>query len=140
MTIGLLSSLRTARLELISNAIDNDADEYDTGNLLIYSGTRPSTGDPIDEYENVELVNFSLPYPCGSIYGNILTFSAVDTVLGLEDGIASWARIVDANGDFVMDLSVTDQAGNGDIKLSSLVIVKDSEIYVVSAALTEGNP
>ncbi len=140
MTIGLSSSLRTARLELVRDGIDHGGDEYWAGHLIVYSGTRPDTGQPIDEYENIELLNIPLPYPCGTIDDNVLTFSPIDSVLGLSTGTASWARIVDADEEFVMDLSVSTESGNGEVKLSTLSIIEDAEIDILEASLTEGNP
>ena len=139
MTIGIDMDLRDARLLLIQEAIDFEADEYNTGKLRIYSGERPDTGAEPDEYDNVLLAEFNLPYPCGSITEGILTFNEIISVYGLVNGVASWGRIVDADDAFIMDLSVTSILGNGDIKIDDVNIVINVLIICSLASLIEGN-
>ena len=139
MTIGLNASMRTARLQLILDAIDADMDEYSTpSKLLIYSGERPSTGGSVDEYDPF-LAEFALPHPCGSIINNVLHFSIIDDVAASVSGTATWGRIVDSNDDFIMDLSVSNFTGSGDIKLDSVNIIQGENIHCNSAIITEGN-
>jgi hypothetical protein len=139
MTIGLDTTIRTNRLQTVLDAIDFEADEYDAAHLLIYSGTRPVTGEAIDEYENDLLVDFILPFPCGTITNNVLTFGTVADSLGLVEATASWARKIDSNGTFIADLSVTDTNGSGDIKINSLSIFVGVAVSFVSGTITEGN-
>lgn len=139
MTIGIGIDLRNARLLLIQNAIDDGADEYNTGKLRIYSGTRPATGEAIDEYENTLLAEFVLSYPCGSITEGILTFNEIADVLALVSDTAVWGRIVDVSDVFVMDLSVTSLAGSGDIKMDSIEFSAGSTVHCLSGVITEGN-
>lgn len=138
MSIGLKSSIRTARLQLILDAIDAGADEYDPSKLLIYSGERPSTGGLVDEYD-VVLVEFNLAYPCGSIINNSLCFDGIADVVASGSGLAIWGRIIDSEDNFVMDLSVTNYTGSGDIKLDSTTIVQGENVHCSSATITEGN-
>ncbi len=139
MTIGLLDTLRSDRLQLILDAIDATSDEYEGAHLLIYSGDRPTTGGAIDEYDNILLAKFALPFPCGTITNCVLTLGSVGNVVGLDNGNASWARITDAVGNFVMDLSVTVTGGGGDIIISSVSIVTDGIVKFLSGTITEGN-
>jgi hypothetical protein len=142
MTIGLNTIIRTARLQSVLDALDFEADEYDSAHLLIYSGDRLPTGEAIDEYDeygNDLLVDFSLNYPSGSITNNVLTFGVVDSVLGLIHGTAVWARLIDSNGDFVVDLSVSDTNGTGDVKIDSLEIFVGVAVNFVGGSITEGN-
>lgn len=138
--IGLSSTIRNDRLQIVLDAIDSGADEYDTALLWIFSGERPATGEAVDEYENELLVEFVLPFPCGTITDNVLTFDSVADSLGIIYGIASWARIVDSSGNFVMDLSVSDLSGNGDVKIDYLEIFEDNVVHCESITITEGNP
>ena len=139
MTIGISTTLRNSRLQLLLDAIDNGADEYNSAHLLIYSGDRPATGEAIDEYDNILLVSFSLLFPCGSITGGILTFGALVDVLGLDDGTATWARITDEGDVFVADLSVTNEVGSGDVKINDTAIVVGGTVHCTAASITEGN-
>ena len=141
MTIGLSTTLRSNRLQVFLETVDHASDEYDSAHLFIYSGDRPVTGGAVDEYDNTLLLDFLFPFPCGSISNGILTFGTIEDVYGLSAGVPSWARIVDADENFVADLSVTNLIGNGDVKLDSLTL----EIFVgglvkcTVATMTEGN-
>lgn len=141
MSIGFDTDLRNARALAIVAAIDAGADEYDSGHLLIYSGERPDTGYDIDEYDNELLVDFFLPFPCGTVSNGVLTFDAIEDVISLAEGVAAWARITDADGNFVMDMSVTDTEGSGDVKVDSTGanITDDTTISCSVATITEGN-
>jgi len=140
MTIGLSLDLRNDRLQIILDAIDNYGDEYEGGHLLIFGGDRPETGEEyLDEYDNDLLADFSLPWPCGSVSDGVLIFESMADTVGLLTGTASWARIVDALGNFVMDLSVTSTYGGGDVKINSLDIEVGLPIECTSASITEGN-
>jgi hypothetical protein len=139
MTIGLSIAMRDERLQLILDAIDFGADEYDTAHLLIYSGERPVTGGVPDEYDNVLLVNFPLSYPCGTITDGVLEFNTIEDVNSLAYGAAVWARITDSSDTFVADLSVTSLTGGGDILIDGTEIFADTLVTCVVATITEGN-
>lgn len=139
MTIGILLALRNSRLQLILDAMDAASDEYEGAHLLLYSGDRPATGEVIDEYENELLVDFVLPFPSGTITNGVLTLGSVADTVGLAAGTVAWARITDANDTFVMDLSVTVPAGNGDVKISSVTTIIGGVVRVISGIITEGN-
>lgn len=140
MTIGISTAMRNSRLQLILDAIDAESDEYSSAHLLIYSGTKPATGEILDEYDDpVLLADFVLPYPCGTITDGVLTFETIEDVVGLANGISSWARITDADDVFVMDLTVTDYFGNGDVKVDNLQVYEDAAVHCTIAVITEGN-
>jgi len=139
MTIGLSTTLRNARLQHILDAIDAGGDEYGGGHFLIYSGDRPATGVAIDEYENILLLNFALSWPCGSITDGVLTFGAVGSVVGLAEGVATFARLVDEGDLFVADLSVSVVGGVGEVQLDYTDIHVGTVVNCVSAVITEGN-
>jgi hypothetical protein len=142
MTIGINSTLRDARLTLILDAIDDDGT---AGKLTIYSGTRPATGAEPDEYDNLALVVFDLDYPCGTITNGVLAFSPIsddeyDFSEAINTGIAEWGRITTTSDIFVMDLSVTDLFGSGDIKIDSTEIYEGNNVFCYNASINEGNP
>jgi hypothetical protein len=139
MTIGLNSVLRDARLQIVLDAIDDGADEYSSQLLTIYDSDRPATGGAVDEYD-LALAEFLLPYPCGTITDGVLTFDTIADVVAIGTGSAKWARITDAGNSFVMDLSVSNLTGSGDVKLDSLSIELGNTVHCHSAILTEGNP
>jgi len=141
MSIGFDEDLRNTRASAIASAIDAGGDEYDSGHLLIYSGDRPDTGDHIDEYDNELLVEFVFPFPCGTVSAGVLTFDTIADATSVAAGTATWARITDADDVFVMDLSVTDTGGSGDVKVATTgaVITDNTIISCTVATITEGN-
>jgi len=139
MTIGISTTLRNSRLQLVLDAIDDGADEYSTASLLIYSGDRPATGEAIDEYDNILLVDFPLGFPSGTITDGILTFEEIADQIAIAYGIAEWARIVDMDGTFVADLLVTNEAGSGDVKINDTEVFEGGIVHCHTASITEGN-
>ena len=138
MTIGLDVDVRNSRLQKIIDAIDAEGDEYEAGSLTIYAGTRPATGAALDEYD-VALVKFALPIPCGTISGGVLTFNAIPDAYAIATEEATWARITDADDNFVADLSATDYLGGGDVRIDDVNIEVGGLIHCIAATITEGN-
>ena len=141
MSIGFDTDLRNNRALAIVAAIDAGVDEYSSGHLFIYSGERPATGEAVDEYDNELLVDFLFSFPCGTVSNGILTFGTIQDVESAAAGIATWARITDTDDVFVMDLSVTDTEGSGDVKIDSTgaEIVDGILVRCTVATITEGN-
>ena len=136
MTIGINADIRNSRLQLILDAIGDGADEYGAGKLQLYSGTRPATGGSIGAC--VLLAEYNFSNPCGTITSGVLTFDTLEDAMGIAAGNASWARIIDNDGDFVMDLSVGGLSGT-DVIMDSVVIEIGSPITCTLATITEGN-
>lgn len=134
MALGILESIRTARSQLIVDAIDGGAG---AGKLQLYNGTRPATGAAITTETLLGTLTFS--DPCGVSASGVLTFSAVTDGTALATNTISWARIVDSTDAFVLDLSCTATGGGGDIEFSSLAVVEFGAITVTGGAFTEGN-
>ena len=87
-----------------------------TGALLaLYSSVRPASGAAAG---GPVMATFTFAKPAGTIASGILTLAAVADVLIMESGIALWGRITVA-GFHEMDVSVSDPAGAGTIKLST---------------------
>lgn len=138
MTIKLATAIRNSRADVIATAIDAGS----TGGMLtIYSGTRPATpGGAIDPFTNLVLGELTFSDPCKSSVDNgVLTFASIaQDASANNSGTATWARITNSDGGFVMDLDVTNNSGNGDIKLNSTDIIQGGPISIISASLTEG--
>ncbi|QIG70382.1 hypothetical protein EVB87_282 [Rhizobium phage RHph_N28_1] len=114
------------------------------GKLIIYSGTRPAQANAAPSGATV-LVTFILGDPAfaaAATVGNNATASAnsVSPVQAVANGTASFFRIVDSDDNPVLDGSVTDTSGNGDLKLSTTAIVTGIDVSVVSltASMPEG--
>jgi len=134
--------LSAAAAVAAANAV---VDLIDTGtpasNLIIYSGTEPA--GPADAITTqTELVVFDLPDPAfgnavDTVPGGTATAAAVTAVAAALTGTASWFRIVDGDDLVVLQGSVTDTAGGGDLKVSSTSIVAGIEVSVISLTYTQ---
>lgn len=134
MTVGIVTATRNARLDLIKTAIDAGAG---AGLLRIYDGTRPATGGTATTL--LAELTFSDPSAAAASSG-VLTFSAITADSSANaTGTATWARVVDSTGAFVLDMSVTASGGGGDLQLNSTSITSGQNVSCSSATLTEGN-
>jgi hypothetical protein len=136
MAIGYSTTVRTARLQAVADAINGGAG---AGVLRFYDGTRPATGGTVTNL----LAEVTLADPVHeSNSGGVLT---LDFNPDLQDasanasGTATWARITDSTGTFVMDLSVTASGGGGDIELSTNVLVAGGVVLITAGTITAGN-
>lgn len=134
MTLGFSSTLRNARLDAITAAIDGGAG---AGLLRIYDGARPATGGAATNL--LAELTLSDPSAAGAAAG-VLTLSAVTSDASANaTGTATWFRIVTSAGTFVMDGSVTASGGGGDIELNTTSIVAAATVAVTGGTITEGN-
>lgn len=137
----------------ISNALaiiacDALVDQIDSGSsgaakLQIYDGAKPATLADAITTQNV-LVEFDLPNPAfaGAVEGAngaTATANAVTDTVALADGEATFFRIINRDGEAVLQGDVTDVGGNGDLKLSSISIITGIEVVVVSLTATMPN-
>lgn len=136
MAVGYATTLRSNRMTQVINAIDAGAS---TGKLRIYTATRPATGAAITT--QTLLAELSFADPCGTVTNGVLTFSALTADSSADaTGTAAWARVVDSDGNFVMDMSVTATGGGGDIELNTTSILQNGLVQgTATRTLTEGN-
>jgi hypothetical protein len=134
MAVIIAQATARATLALIHDTIDAGAGP---GNLLIYSGTRPASPEAAVPGASVLLVDFELADPAFAVptmVGSTATANAnaVAPVNGAANGTATWFRITDSDGVARIDGSVTDQTGNGDLKLATTTIVAAVPVTVVA--------
>jgi hypothetical protein len=133
MTMGFATTLRTSRADAIKTAIDAGAG---AGLIRIYDGARPATGGTATTL----LAELTCTDPCstGAVAG-VLTLSAINSDASANaTGTATWARIVDSSGTFVLDMSVSTAAA--DCNLNSTSIATGITVAITSCVITEGNP
>ena len=134
MTMGLLSTLRDSRLQIISDAIDAGATG---GTLKIYDGVRPATGGAVTTL--LATLTFDVT-SASTITAGVLTFDTItDDSSADATGTASWARCADSDTTFVCDLSVGATGSGEDIELDSVSIVAGTTVSVTSGTITAGN-
>lgn len=133
MSIGYATTVRTNRMTQVLNAMDAG-----TGAALIryYDGVRPSTGGTATTL----LAELTCTDPVGTVTNGVLTFSAITKDPSANNsGNVAWFRIVDSDINFVLDGSVTEVGGGGDIEVVSTTIVAGAEVSLISAVLTDGS-
>lgn len=137
MAIKLDTTVRNSRASVIASAIDAGSAG---GYLRIYNGTRPATGGGAIQTQTL-LAQLQFSTTCAPAPQNgILTFSAITPEdAALAGGTATWARIVDSDETFVLDMDVGLTNSSADLKLNSVDIIAGGPVSIVSATITEGN-
>lgn len=148
-TLGLSDTLRTARAQKIIDAINTGTG---TGTLELYSAPKPMKGAAITSQTKAGTLTFA--EPAGTISNGVLTFSTMtDDSNADETCWIRWARVLDGDGAFVMDLDVSETDGtlrasdgtsegtntNAIIKMASAHVYQGGVLHMTSAVLTEGN-
>ena len=133
MALGFATTLRTARASQIVAAIDAGAG---AGKLRLYNGTRPATGGAVTTL----LAELTFSDPCGTVTSGVLTFSGIASDASADNtGTATWFRIVDSTGAFVLDGTITVTGGGGDITMTSTSIQAGVTVDGTSLVFTEDN-
>lgn len=114
MSLSISTALAAARIAATRDFIDLGTAH---GRIRFYGNTQPAAGATPGASPLAEI---TLAKPCGSITDAVLTLAQNDTAgdLILLNGAAIWARVVNGNGDFVMDGDVSDEAGDGAFKVA----------------------
>ena len=128
MTMGLASTLRTARAQEIIDAAGTGA------KLRLYNGSRPATGGSATTLL-AEMVWTG--EAIGSVSNGVITLNVPDAATGVGDSTATWARIVTSANAFVADMSVG--TSGADLNLNTTTISTGVAVSVTSGTITEGN-
>lgn len=133
--IGLSTTIRNDRAQVILDAIDAGAG---AGEIRIYSGTQPATGDALGG-TNVLLGTIVLSDPAGTIANGVLTFSPMsDDTSADADGTITWVRIVDSDGNFCVDMDAGISGSGATVVFTSVTVVTGGIIRMLSGSFTEG--
>jgi hypothetical protein len=136
MNIKLATTIRSARITLVRDALDANASP---GYFELYTGTQPATGGAAITTQ-IKLGTLTLSKPCGTISNGVLTFDAIaDDAAADDSGQIAWARFYDGGGNFVMDGDCGDNSSNALVKFNSLNVLQGGLIEILSGSLTEGN-
>ena len=132
MTLGIVTAVRNAGLDAINTAMNAGAG---AALLRVYDGTRPATGGAATTLL-AELTCTDPAAPAAS--SGVLTFSAITQDSSANaSGTATWCRIVDSTGAFVLDGSVG--TSGADYNLNTVTITAGVAVSCTSATLTAGN-
>lgn len=133
MAAGFATSLRTNRATQILNAMDAGSAG---AKIRLYNGTRPATGGTVTTL----LAELTCATTSGTVTNGVFTLGAITQDSSADaTGTATWARIVDSDGNFVMDVSVTATGGGGDITMGSTSLIAGVPVAAISFVITEGN-
>lgn len=104
------------------------------GKLRIYDGTMPA---PASAAAGTLCVEITLDDPAwGSPTAGAAPLSDLDPVNWSADGSVDYFRVVDSDGNLVLQGDVTVTAGTGSLKLSSITAVTGSPVDVQSLTVT----
>lgn len=134
MGIIIAQSLALELVDAIHARLDGGAAG---GQLRVYSGVRPANPEAAVPGASVLLVEFELADPAfqpAAMVGTVASANAFPITAqdGLANGTATWFRMTDDNNLAVFDGSVSDQTGNGDLKLATTTIQAAVPVTVVS--------
>lgn len=133
MAVGYSTDVRNARLQAVADAINGGSG---AGKLRVYDGARPATGGTVTNL----LVEFTLPNPFeDSISGGVLTAAAISPATASGTGTATWFRIIDGDGTFVLDDDVGGTGSGKALELSSTSISSGQTVTIDSLTITAGN-
>lgn len=134
MAITISTAARNAAADAIVDLIDAGAG---AGALLIYDGTRPAGPDTAVTTQT-KLLEIELNEPAFGAATN--GAAALDTnglsSTGEANGTASWFRLVDSDGNGVIDGSVTATGGGGDLTLNTTTISIGLTVEITSGQIT----
>lgn len=103
--------------------------------LRIYGAPQPDPGDAPGAAPL--LAEIGLAKPCGTVAANVLSLvTAAPSTLVTSSGTAAWARLVNGNGDWSDDLSVSTVGGGAEVELSTLTLFAGGSVVLASAVLS----
>lgn len=132
MSTILALHVRHANARHVGSIADLDTG---TGNaaVRIYGGTRPGT--PADVPGSAMLTQISLTKPCGTVTDGLLTLTQLEDGLIAETGIATWARVVNGNGDTAFDCDAGEGVGGWVVQLAQAQLYAGGSARIISAIL-----
>lgn len=138
MAISISNTAAMAALAAFTGQVDLGAP---ASTLVIYGGAAPASVNVAIGAQPV-LVTFALPDPAFGAPvnlnpGAIATANAIASVVATGTAAATFWRMIDGDGKAVLQGSVSDTAGNGDLKLSSTAIITGIDVTVVSLTVTQ---
>jgi len=132
MALAFSTTLRNSRADLIDDAANGGAG---AALIRIYDGSRPATGGTATTL----LAELTASDPMfGAASSGAITASAITADSSANaTGTATWFRVVDSAGTFVMDGSVG--TSGSDLNLNSTSISTGQNVSITSFVITEGN-
>jgi hypothetical protein len=136
MTVGISTSVKNSALAGIRSLIDAGSGP---GKIRLYNAPRPGTGVAIttqtllSELDLVDTAPGSFADPSG---GSMTLRLPVQDPSANATGTAVWARLVDSDGNFVMDIDVGDLLSAAELKLPTTAITLGGVVNIVSGTIS----
>jgi hypothetical protein len=127
--IAISTALKNARLESVVAFLQTGTAAA-TAN--VYDGVRPALGAVP---AGTLLVAIPLPAPVGTVSSGVLTLTPTTDALNAATGQATWARIVNGNGDLAWDCDVSDASGSGELVLTATTLYIGGFTRIVAGTL-----
>ncbi len=130
MTATITTALADARLSGALAFLDTGP-----GNaaVRIYGDPRPAT--PADPPTTAMLVQVSLTKPAGSVAAAVLTLTQLEDGLIATSGSATWARVVNGNGDTAFDCDCGTGPGAWEVQLPQATLYAGGAARITIAVL-----
>jgi hypothetical protein len=108
---------------------------FDGGSMEIYSGSQPA--DPNDSPSGTLLVQIDIPSPAfGAAVGGTIAKAGTWQEVAVGTGTAGWARLISADTNKSLDISVSEAGGGGNAIISEENVIPGNTITVASFSLT----
>lgn len=114
MILTRSSALRDARAQVHVTALSG-------GKIALYDGAMPAAGEAVTT--QVKLVEITLPNPAGVVDAGVFVLTVPQEAMAASDGIATWARLTDSTGAWLMDMDAG-ATGSG-----AAIIVSPAQLY-----------
>jgi hypothetical protein len=102
--------------------------------ITIYSGTVPTTAETVLSGQTA-LAQLTCSKPSATVSGKTLTFAAITSHSISASGTASFFRLCASDGTVVLQGSVSDTIGSGDLKLGTTALVSGGTAAITSATV-----
>lgn len=138
MATTISTAALNAKCDAVVDQVDLGSSEAN-GKLLIFTGTQPATPDDPPGSGDTLLAEIDLQDPAfdDADGGAAAALGGPFATTGLANGQAGWGRIVDKDGNGVIDGACSGQGGNGQIQLDNTNIAIGQTVTVNSITYTE---
>lgn len=135
MTLSIATAPKNAMLDALVDLVDAGAG---AGVIRIYDGVRPATADTALGAQ-VMLVEFACADPAfeAASGGSVAIDADPDlSATAVADGTASWARVLDSDGNVIFDGDVDLTANNPDFSMNSLALTTGQTVILTVGTIS----